>query len=56
MSYWKNVSESTYERPGDGVHAAWVAAPGDVVECDTNPAPGSFEPADQAAAPAQPEE
>lgn len=54
MPYWKNVSESTYERPGDGVHGPWVAQPGDTVEADTNPVPGCFEEADTAPpAPAQ---
>jgi hypothetical protein len=61
MPFWKNISETTYERPGDGVTASWMAAPGDVVECDTNPAPGSFEESETApesppAEPVQPEE
>lgn len=42
MPSWKNESESTYERPGDGTHDGWTAGPGDVVEADANPAPGAF--------------
>ncbi len=57
MPFWKNISESTYERPGDGVHAGWMAAPGDVVESEDNPGPDSFELTDTPpASPAEPEE
>ena len=44
MPQWKNISESTFERAGDGEGSpGWTAEPGDIVEADQNPAPGSFE-------------
>lgn len=52
MPFFVNKSESTYERPGDGVHPAWVCEPGQTVECDTNPAPEAFEETVEAGEPA----
>jgi hypothetical protein len=53
MPQWKNISESTFERAGDGEGSpGWTAEPGDIVEADQNPAPGSFE---EAGGPTEPE-